>query len=73
MIVMGLTDGTLQMKDLRTKQEEKPSLLTKRADSAIFDVGLWIASSGVKVIVAEDSGCVRMIDPRNNADSILLT
>lgn len=39
-VVMGLTDGTLQVKDLRTKTEELPTLLTKRGDSAIMDIEL---------------------------------
>jgi hypothetical protein len=46
--------------------------LTKRAESAIFDVALWKASSGAKVVTAEDSGIVRLIDPRNSADSIVI-
>ena len=70
---MGLTDGTLQVKDIRTKTEEKPTLLAPRTDSSILDIELWKASSGVKVVVAEDSGKVKLYDPRNNADSILIS
>lgn len=47
--------------------------MSKRADSAITDLQLWTTSAGVQVVVAEDSGNVRLVDPRNTADSILLT
>lgn len=46
-IVMGLTDGTVQMKDIRTKKEEKASEMITRRDAAICDIGLWKTEQGV--------------------------
>ena len=40
-IVMGLADGTIQMKDIRTKKEEQASLMIPRRDAAVWDIGLW--------------------------------
>lgn len=71
-VVMALNDGTVQFKDLRAKKEESAGLLIPKVGSAVLDLALWKHSSGVKVIIAEDSGKIRLIDPKNNKESIVL-
>lgn len=61
------------MKDIRTDKNDRPSLLIPQTDCAIWDLTLWKTSNGVNPIIAEDSGKVTMIDPRNNAHTITLT
>jgi hypothetical protein len=43
-----------------------------RTDCAIWDLTLWKSAGGVMPIIAEDSGKVKMIDPRNNGDAIIV-
>lgn len=72
-IIMTLSDGTVQWKDIRTKKTDKAGLLIPRTDCAIWDLALWQSSVGLNPIIAEDSGKIRMIDPRNNNSSIIIT
>ena len=44
-----------------------------KTDCAIWDLALYKTTSGVYPIIAEDSGKVKMIDPRNNYHTITLT
>lgn len=72
-VVMSLSDGTLQVKDIRENDTANCGLL-HRTDCAIWDVALNVQSAtGNQIIIAEDSGKVKCIDPRNGSDSILLT
>jgi hypothetical protein len=66
-IVMTLNDGTVQFKDIRTDKRDFATMMIPRTDCAILDLTLWKTTSGANPIIAEDSGKVKMIDPRNNA------
>jgi hypothetical protein len=57
---------------LRTNKTDKASLVIPRTDSTIWDLALWKSGSGVNPIIAEDSGKVRMIDLRNNNNTITI-
>ncbi|CDW76332.1 UNKNOWN [Stylonychia lemnae] len=62
-VVVSLNDGTLQTWDVREKPDTKCSLLY-RGDCAIWDLALWITQSATNILIAEDSGKVNLIDPR---------
>lgn len=78
-LALSLTNGTLQLNDIRIKTGKddtlcSPCTLAAKVDGAIWDTALWRASSGVMIIAAEDSGRVTLIDPRNaGAEPIVLT
>lgn len=72
-LALSLSNGTLQMNDIRIKQGEGDTSMCKESQlsykikdgGAIWDTALWKDASGVKVICAEDSGKITLIDPRN--------
>lgn len=70
-VVVALSDGTLQTKDIREKPTDNCNLL-HRTDNAIWDLALNVQASGNQIIIAEDSGKVKSIDPRNGANFTLL-
>ena len=71
-VVLALSDGSVQFKDLRIPKTEKAVEMTQRRDCALWDLALWKGAEGINVVCAEDSGKVIQIDPRNNKDVILL-
>ena len=62
---MVLTDGTTQMKDLREKSENKCGIVMPRSDCAIWDLQVFNNGGATQVIIAEDSGKVKLGDIRN--------
>jgi hypothetical protein len=81
-LALSTTSGTLMFNDLREKQGEgdnsicKPSKFIWRTEGGpIWDTALWRDPSGIKIITAEDSGDVSVIDPRRAtpAEAIKLT
>jgi hypothetical protein len=72
-LAMSLTNGTLQMNDIRIKQGEGDTSICKESQlaykvkdgGAIWDTALWRGASGVMIVCAEDSGKVTLVDPRN--------
>jgi hypothetical protein len=68
-----LTDGTVQFKDLRTSKTDKCVMLIPKLDCAVWDLALFNSSTGPQVVIAEDSGIVRLIDPRNASSGIEIT
>eukprot|EP00347_Sterkiella_histriomuscorum_P001352 403372362 len=71
-VVVALNDGTLQTKDLREDSNKNCNVL-HQTDCAIWDMALLVQSSGNQIIIAEDSGKVKSIDPRNGKEFTLLT
>lgn len=69
---MALTNGSVQLKDLRTNAKDK-CMLVAQTDSAIWDMQLWKAAEGVKLVTAEDSGKVNVIDLRATNQITTLT
>ena len=79
-LAMSLSNGTIQMNDIRIKQGQgadsicSPNNLTSKTVGAIWDTALWRESSGVKIISAEDSGRITLTDPRMaGSEPIVLT
>ena len=64
---MALTDGSVQIKDISVNKKDKCYQVYK-TDSAINDMVLWISKQGLRVIVAEDSGKVKVFDPSNTTE-----
>lgn len=69
-LALSLSNGTLQMNDLRMKQGTgdqcvcSPCSLATKVDGAIWDTALWRGSAGVLIVSAEDSGRITLFDPR---------
>lgn len=78
-LALAFSNGTLQLNDIRIKQgtgesTSACSLLWNSEGGPIWDIDLWRDQSGVKIVTAEDSGNVSLIDPRMaSAAPIVLT
>lgn len=73
-VVVALSDGSIQVKDLSANKKDKCQQIFK-TDSSINDMIVWISKTGLRIIVAEDSGRVRLLDPSSSdvsASSVLL-
>lgn len=61
------------MKDLREKDDQKCRMLIPRVDCSIWDLAFFQKGGKSEILIAEDSGKVKMVDLRNNNQSIVLT
>lgn len=70
-LALSTSSGALLMNDIREKTGTGDTSKCKKCTklwtvdgAAIWDVALWRDQSGVKLITADDSGAVSLIDPR---------
>ena len=65
-VIVALTDGSVQLKDVSVNKKDK-CLEVYKTDCSINDMVIWISKQGLRVIVAEDSGKVKIFDPANTS------
>jgi len=71
-VAFSMTNGSLQLNDIRIKQKSEAtpklasqcSLVYKTEEGPIWDTALWRSPAGTFFVCAEDSGKVTLVDPR---------